>query len=385
MRIQLPHGNSCTPLRVSPANWKSAKKITGPWLIYYRFYSGSEVKQVGNKGMNVYHEVQARREATKIALGVIENLLQEGYNPITNSINPVLNQNFPIDPETPFTKALLKGLDRLNIDKKTKDDIKLVLNKFNKAATGLSFHSIPIRLIQRRHIKLTLEACKLSAFSYNRYRAYLRMIFTELVELEVIEGNPISDIKRLKTVSKIRLTLTDQERIKVDEHLKKYPSFRRFTHIFFHSGARESELMRLKVKDVDLKEQVYKCVIRKGKQHREVLRTIKNIALPLWEEVLEGANSNDYVFSVGLMPGPVAIRVDQITKRWYKHVKIPLGINADFYSLKHSNASETVDILSEEDAAKMMAHKGTAMVKNIYDVKRIDRQTERLKNISNKF
>ncbi len=136
---------------------------------------------------------------------------------------------------------------------------------------------------------------------------------------------------------------------------------------------------------VDLKNQVYKCDIRKGKQHREVLRTIKTIALPFWEEVLEDSNPEDYVFSKGLRPGPIQIRADQITKRWYKYVKKPLGITADFYSLKHVNSSEMVDILSEHDAAKLMGHTTTGMVRKIYDTKREDRQHTRIKDVGNKF
>jgi integrase len=143
--------------------------------------------------------------------------------------------------------------------------------------------------------------------------------------------------------------------------------------------------MRLKVKDVDLKNQVYKCDIRKGKQHREVLRTIKTIALPLWEEVLEEAKPDDYVFSKGLKPGPIQIRADQITKRWYKYVKKPLGIEATFYSLKHSHTSEIVDLLSEEDAAKLNGHVNTDMVSKVYDVKKKDRQHQRLKSAGNRF
>jgi integrase len=50
-------------------------------------------------------------------------------------------------------------------------------------------------------------------------------------------------------------------------------------HIFFHSGARLTELMRLQVQDVDLRNQVFKLIVKKGRMSKEVLRLIKDIAL----------------------------------------------------------------------------------------------------------
>ena len=73
------------------------------------------------------------------------------------------------------------------------------------------------------------------------------------------------------------------ERKKVNEYLAgNYPHFHRFVLIFFHSGARLSELMRLKKEDIELGNQRYRLEIRKGKEQREVFKTIKTIALPLW-------------------------------------------------------------------------------------------------------
>lgn len=144
-------------------------------------------------------------------------------------------------------------------------------------------------------------------------------------------------------------------------------------------------MVRLKGKDVNLNEQKYKCLIQKGKQHRETLRTIKDIALPFWQEQMQTCGMNDYVFSRNLLPGPTPIDPSQISRRWKRHVKDKIGITADLYSLKHTNASETVDLLSDEDAAVQMGHTSTSMVKSVYDIKRKDRQHERLKSVNNQF
>ena len=126
--------------------------------------------------------------------------------------------------------------------------------------------------------------------------------------------------------------------------------------IFFHSGARIKELLAVKVQEVDIKKQRFKVLIRKGRNSHEEWRVIKNIALPFWIELLEGAKENEYIFSIGLNPGEKQIIREQITRRWNMHVKKKLGITADFYSLKHLNLDEISGALDIEAAAMMAGH-----------------------------
>ena len=180
--------------------------------------------------------------------------------------------------------------------------------------------------------------------------------------------------------------LTDEQRVVVDSHLRShYPTFWRFTQLFFHSGGRIRELLSLQAKDINLKQQEYVTLVKKGKYHRWVKRPIKDIVVSLWQELLEGAHPDYYVFSENLEPGSKKIRDEQITRRWNTHVKRKLGIHSDFYKLKHLNTTEVVDALSEEEAAKLNAHTSTAMVIGIYDVKNKDRKFSRIKQLQNSF
>jgi len=74
----------------------------------------------------------------------------------------------------------------------------------------------------------------------------------------------------------------------------------------------------------------------------------------------------------------------QIEKRWYR-LKKKLGIEADFYSLKHLHTTEVVELLNEEEAAKHNNHTSTAMVESIYDVRRNERKQGSIKRLTNKF
>jgi integrase len=390
--LQLPHGARCSKPKIYPANWQGNATLKKDWYIKYRFYCPSgQTKQVVVKGMNSQKTLSERRDLTRRILAhELQMLRFEGYNPITRKYNPPVAVNYVIDPDTPFSMALHQALKNLKIEPDTKRDIGYVVAAVKKAAIKLDY-DIAIKDIRKRHLRPILDFIentnkRFTDNTFNHYRKYLGILFTELEDLEATEVNPAKSLKKRKIIKKDKVVLTMEERSMIDNYLsEKYPSFHRFLHIFFHSGGRERELMALKVKDVDLINQRYKALVKKGKESREVWRTIKDIALPLWEDLLQDAPEDYFVFSRGLKPGLNQIRVDQITKRWYRLVKQRFGVKADFYSLKHINTTETVDILDAKDAARQNGHTSEAMVVKIYDVGKEQRQHKRLKGVNNPF
>lgn len=185
---------------------------------------------------------------------------------------------------------------------------------------------------------------------------------------------------------KLRNEINKDLRTKIDRHLKiTNPAFARFIGIFFHSGARVAELMRLQIQDIDLPNQRYKVKIEKGRQNKWVWKTIKTIAVPLWEEAIGDAPGEYYLFSKNLVPGSTAIRQDQINRRWRKYVKQGLGLDVELYTLKHMNSTYIAEKLGDEAAAKMNSHTTTGMVINVYDINRMSRMHEFLKDVDNSF
>ena len=342
--------------------------------------------------MNTYKNVSERIGVTKLLIeDELRSLTEDGYNPIIKTSLLSIDAQCGISSNTPFINALREASKKLSVAATTLSDIRSVLKGVEKSSTQLRIVSLPISTIRRKHIKAILENMpknnpNFSAHRFNKYRAYLIMLFKELVELEAIEVNPVREISKQKTTTKFRRTLTLQERDKVNEHLKnKTYTFWRFLQIFFHSGGRETELMRLQGKHVDITRQRYVVLIKKGRQYREVERTIKDVALPLWKELIERCSAEDYLFSVGLEPGTKQIRTDQITRRWRTHVKKPLGIEADFYSLKHLNTDETAALLGIQDAAAQNSHTTTAITLQHYAIGEKERQHNRLKQVKNSF
>ena len=400
--IQLPHNCHCGDLSVSPKNWKQVTaSIKKDWFISYRFYDPKFLDTHPNgklrivKGMNSYHKLDTRRNATKTILDTeMSLLLHDGFNPISNICTPPeILASYEIEPTTPVLTALQFAFERIEVEEGTRRDIKSMLKYVSLAAKKLKLDSIEISKLQRKHIKLILEQVKIirKVFSnsrFNKYRTYLMILVEELAELDAIDNNPLSGIKKKKETVTLKDLLTDQQRIAVNAHLySNYRNFWQFLHIFFHSGSRIIELCRVKVMDVDIPNQRCKYLIKKGREWVEVWRPIKNSVLELWAAQIKDACSTDYIFSVGLQPGVDIISSSQIGRRWKRLVKNnkALGVTADFYSLKHLNTDETAALLDLKDAAAQNSHKSTIVTMKHYALGEKDRQNERLKKVANKF
>ena len=400
--IQLPNGCHCGELSVNPKNWKQiGASIKKDWYISYRFYDAEFKDKYPNgklrivKGMNGYHRLDTRRKAT---LDLIETemymLVNDGFNPISNLCTPIVKVSESlIDTSTPLIVALYFAFNKIEVEPGTRLDIKSMLKYVEQAAGNLKLEKIEISKLQRKHIRLLLDEVKVirKVFSnsrFNKYRTYLMILLEELAELEAIDANPVKDIRKKKETVTLKDLLTDEQRTEVNAYLHaNYRNFWQFLHIFFHSGSRIIELCRVQAKDVDLKKQQCKYLLKKGRVWVEVLRPIKNSVIKLWANQIKGAGPEDYIFSAGLQPGETKINPNQITRRWKRLVKDnkDLGITADFYSLKHLNTDETAAELDLKDAAAQNSHTSTEITMKHYAYGEKERQNERLKKVTNKF
>ena len=112
---------------------------------------------------------------------------------------------------------------------------------------------------------------------------------------------------------------------------------------------------------MNLEKPVFKLLIIKGSQQKEVLRPIKNIAIEFWKEQLKNASPDDYVFSFDFKPGKTKTTTKRMSNKWKEHVKEGLGININFYLLKHLNLDETAMILDAEAAVKIAGQTSTVI------------------------
>ena len=416
-RIKLANGCEYTVPNVWPKNWKTVSaSVKKHWYITYRFHDLAHKDRwpqgypVMVKGMNLYADLKQRQAATAQLLEDIKRTLEEAhYNPITAVFETqALEGSYIIHPTTNTITALRAALPRLKILEPTQQLAGYTIAAFEKGIAAAQLSHLAIESFSRRHVIAAMDAAERlkgpwSAPVFNKHRTNLFMLWKELVQVQAVEVNPLRDIEPRKVIRKIRETLSPNERQKINTFLAEYyPAFWRFLHIFFHSGAREAELMRLQGKDVDLAGMRVKYTVRKGRQYAEVFRPIKNSVLELWQQAMVGCSPEDYVFAKGLQPGEKPIDEAQIGRRWRAHVKgkkqsrstgknkstiprLDIEVTADFYSLKHTNLTEMRKLLSKEEAAKAAGHSSTKMLDEHYDVEREADEFEQIRNAGNKF
>jgi integrase len=388
---QLSGGCRVSRLSVTPSNWKSAKATTsGPWRISYRFYDPRfpNPKQVVIRGMNKFHELKDRRAATLALIEQETTILDAGFNPFDNVLpemaTPVIGQKMALGDALEFAVGKIRAV------KGTLIDIRSVIRGTIAAARALQLADMAIGDVSRRHIKQILEYLRetnprFSNARFNKYRAYLSRVFRELIEMELIDANPVRDIAKAKETFRMRETLTPDDMGRIAELKSVTPSFYRYLVIFFYSGSRTTELFRLKVSAVNLAKQEFRVLVKKGNAYREDIRVITNDALPLWDELLAGADPDHFVFSRGLKPGRQMIRPDQINRRWDKYVRRGLGIEKDFYSLKHTFADMIAERLDINHAATLDGHTTPVITLKHYAPGERARERERIKNAGIKF
>ncbi|WP_179022077.1 tyrosine-type recombinase/integrase [Winogradskyella forsetii] len=396
--ILLPHGCSCSELAVNPRNWKTGGKtlLKKKWRIHY-YFRDPEFKDkypygklIPIKGMNHFKTLAERRAATELLIDEeIYILKTKGYNPITKTTNgPEIELIYDIHPETKVNEAIQLAANKIEGEKSTLSDVKTAVKYFKKSCNQLRYHILKIEDLKRAHVKNILENQRIqndySNARYNKIRAYMHMVFNQLLESDAIEFNLVSGIKKKKETKKIKVTLSDEALENVRTHLKEnHYTFYRYFEIFFRSGSRSTELFSLKFKDVDLQNQRFKVLVKKGKYYEEQWRAININTLHHWKELLNMAQPGDYMFSYDFSPGATKIQARQVSRKWNKYVKKKLSVTCDFYSMKHLYTTKVISLYKDRKLASgINGHKSSFMNDEHYDTLHRQRKLEEAKKIN---
>ncbi|NCT92961.1 MAG: hypothetical protein GXC72_00930 [Chitinophagaceae bacterium] len=398
--ITLPNGCYCTELKVTPTNWKKASASTKrDWYIWYRFYDPSVRNDKGRispklvmvKGMNEFKTPTDRKAATEELINMEMKRLQiDGFNPITKQYCIDAYNTPVVDPNTPLITAMEMALKNMSVPKTTAANVKSCLKYVTVAIRKMRWDYLVLKDVSRKHIKAILDACNLSEVSYNHYRAYLMMLFKQIDYHEV---NPASGVAKKALPKKIRPIMVKELRQKVEHHYTETapdPAYLRFLHIFFHSGAREIELLRMQKDHVDLPGRSFIVTIKKGGSSRQVYRPIKDAVYDEWVSLYNEARPGEYLFGIDFTPAKEPCKRDYLTRKWHDEVKADnkdggLGIKVDLYTLKHANLDETAELLSLQEASKMAGHTTPVITMDHYALGEKARQEERLRKVNNPF
>ena len=313
----LPNNCRLGNINVWPANWKTGGKslLSKIWYITFRFYDDNlkKSKLVKVQGFSDYSTLEDRRAAVELRIGIILRTYTElGYNPITGlSLKPLVR---PGQTDTDVTRyssagdALEFARKQMQISAFTMDnEVARYVGYIRNAINTLGYSDVCIWDMSLKQLYFICQSVAqkkdgtTSADKFNRCKKVLRMCYKKLLQFEVVPANlPLSLESRKKTDPKKKVLPTKEERDRIKAYLSVHdPAYLRFIQILFHSGGRITELLRIKVKDVNLATGYVTYLVMKGPNYSYKERPIKNIALPIWKEIIAGADPEHYVFSTG--------------------------------------------------------------------------------------
>lgn len=403
--INLVNGCSRTEVFISPKKYHTFTKsnFVKNWFVECRFHDPAFIEKYP-EGFQYRKKFSGDnlldlKMISKIFKEEMEKMLDEkNYNPITK--NYMTNRIGILHPYMPFVEALEKSLEKLKLgySKSHAYEVDRCVKHVKKIKDQLGFETLLINEVRTWHIKNILESQNLTDSVYNKSRSYLMGLFSELIEYGCCDYNPVRDISRKLIVKNIRKVITDDKLKHVFYHLRdKHYTFFRYGKIFFYSGGRTAELFRVQKKHVDLENQEYQVLIKKGKQYVWEKKIINLDAIHYWREILDLCKTDeDYLFSNKLCPGKNSIDPKQISRRWNKHVKNSkeikdedgkvIIITEDFYSLKHLFLDKIeeqihVPIIPIAGAAQRMANHKSPETTGIYTTGKSNRKNEDLKTL----
>lgn len=147
------------------------------------------------------------------------------------------------------------------------------------------------------------------------------------------------------------------------------------------SGSRNTELLQLQKKHVNLEKQEFMILVKKGAGYRWEARPIYSKALPFWADQISKCTSNDdYLFGRNFLPErrERAKLKDSVYLYWKRNIMGPLNIDVTIYYLEHY----FLDKLDEANhSAGSAAGHSNKEITAIYTVGKKKRELEYLKNI----
>lgn len=405
-RKKLISGCSRTGVFISPRKYQtftSKSNFPKQWFVQCRFFDPDHIEQypdgfqyrVKFSGDNL-QELKLTAEVYKQEMEL--NLDSKNYNPISRTY--MSERKGLLHPYMPFIKALEKANENLS-PSWSKDhayEVSRCVKHVNEIKDKLHYSNLLINEIRTFHIKTILDELDLTDSVFNKSRSYLQSLFKELTQYGCCENNPVDNITKRAEILYIREIISEDKLQYVYRHLKtKCYSFFRYGKIFFYSGGRSSEFMQLQKKHVDIANQEYQILIKKGKRKTWVKKVIIPAAVPYWKEILDLCESqDDFLFSKGLLPGSNAISPKQISRRWKRHVKDSeeikdnngkvIKVTEDFYTLKHLfldilDEMHTAPIIPISGPAQRMAGHTTESTTDIYTKGKTARKNNDLKRL----
>ena len=215
-----------------------------------------------------------------------------------------------------------------------------------------NIHEMASHLLNQRTCQRFMDELRdRPKFNNNTYNTYLkkyRACFAWMVDRGYCKENPFEKIKTLKKQEKIRQLIPVDARETVINHVRtsKHPNYEIVMHLIFTSLIRPSEIERLQVRDVDLKNKCIHIPANKAKTHKDRDAALSDTCIAMLIPLLSkpGILPTWYLINSNYECGPEPCYHSMFKKHWMK-IRKECGLpdEMQLYSLKDSGITEMLE------------------------------------------
>jgi integrase len=320
-------------------------RIGVQWLIVY-YFKHPISKEFIRVRLTV-PKVTSKRERKKLGQSMVielNNKLSKGWLPIYDNKNSEAYRtiDFCIDLFLEFAKKDIqagnKRPDTLRAYNSYFNMIKLFIAKKTTIKMMFEFN----RTITVKYLDFIFYERKNIPRTYNNHLSFLNLFANFCLDRGFILKSFVSGISKKKEFAKKRKTfnLSVKEYVKQIESKNKY--FYTLCMATYYCFIRRTELTKLKVKDINLKENYIFISGSISKNRKDDYVTIPKAFLPLLIDHLRKAKKSDFVFSgYNFQAGEKKLDPKKITDTWKKYQRFFGFANKyQFYSLKDTGITE---------------------------------------------
>jgi integrase len=323
--------------------------IERDWYIWYTAKNPETGKRklfISKRGINYIKNRKERLKEANALRIAIELDLENGYNPFTRKKDTISGEKY-------LQKSLKNILEvkRSSLKVKSMRTYTDVVNMFCAWLDSKKWSKIPPDKFTRKdaieYADYLLKDRKFSGKSHNHNIGILKTFFYALLEREEIKVNPFKGITELPEGCASNEPYTPAERIKIIDYLKRYNIRLYYAICFIYFGfIRRSELIQLKVKDVNLENFTISINSTVSKNRKSESVTIaKEFEKIIRKMKLHEHDPEDFIFGhkFETCPRPI-IRADSLSTAMTR-VNKELGITGKgFYSWKHTGVCELYNV-----------------------------------------
>jgi site-specific recombinase XerD len=362
------------------------------WIVEYYVknpFTG-ELQRKRNRVRPISNKTERRKLAKRMCFN-INNKLENGWNPFVTESNAKsftkINEAFDIY-TSQIKKRLQKNEIRFDSVRAYKSYIKNIIGFLESKDKLDDFITTFDEQILNEFLTHIYYDRNTTARTHNNYMRFIKIYCKWLVKYRYISINPSVNLSKITEGDKTRTVIPVDVRNKIFEHLKEDNiTYYTLCLFAFYCLVRRTEITKLKVDSVILKNNIIYITNNQSKNHKNFSITITNELKPFISVHIKNAEKTDFLFSGdNFLPGQKQLEPKKISDTWNKYRnKLKFAKNYQWYSLKDTGINNFLQLGIPTIDVKNQARHHSITQTEAYIPKTILKAVDGIKNANLNF